>query len=82
MFYYVYILKSKKDGRLYIGSTGDLQRRVKEHNSGKVTSTKHRQPLTLLCYEAYRTKQEAEKREQFLKTSDGKKDLKKRADNI
>jgi len=34
--YYMYILKSSKDKRLYIGSTVDLKKRIKEHQSGKV----------------------------------------------
>jgi putative endonuclease len=76
--HYTYILLSRKDGRFYVGSTGDLKRRFKEHVGGKVESTRHRNPLALIVYEAYLTKTEAERREKFLKTSDGKKDLRKR----
>jgi len=76
--FYVYILLSKKDGKFYIGRTADLKRRMKEHSRGNVKSTKHRQPMKLICYEAYCTKKETEKREFFLKSSDGKKDLRKR----
>ncbi len=61
-----------------MGSTGDLKRRFQEHAGGKVESTRHRRPLALIAYEAYLTKPEAERREKFLKTSDGKKDLRKR----
>lgn len=46
--YTVYILKSLKDGNFYIGRTNDFDRRFKEHNSGKVQSTKSRLPLILL----------------------------------
>lgn len=46
----VYILKSEKDGGIYIGKTNDLTRRFAEHNSGKVSSTKPRRPLVLLEY--------------------------------
>jgi putative endonuclease len=76
--FYVYILLSKKDNRFYIGMTNDLKRRIREHNRKKVRSTKYRLPLKLICYEAYLTKKEAERRELYLKSSDGKKDLKKR----
>jgi len=76
--YYVYILQSKKDGNYYIGYSEDLRRRMSEHSLGKVESTKHRHPLKLLCYEAYNTKSEASRREKFLKSSDGKKDLNRR----
>ena len=53
---------------------------MSEHKYGKVKSTKNRRPLRLLCYEAYQTKREAERREIFLKTSDGRVDLKRRLD--
>ncbi|MEI8249097.1 MAG: GIY-YIG nuclease family protein [Candidatus Taylorbacteria bacterium] len=45
--FYVYILQSKKDGNLYIGRTNNVERRVGEHNIGKVSSTKSRRPLVL-----------------------------------
>lgn len=76
--HYVYILQSLKDKKFYIGSTKDLKRRVLEHRNAKVPSTKSRLPLRLLCYEAYLTKIEAQRREIYLKSSDGKKDLRKR----
>ncbi|OGF25305.1 hypothetical protein A2303_03040 [Candidatus Falkowbacteria bacterium RIFOXYB2_FULL_47_14] len=76
--FYVYILYSKKDQNFYIGYSEDLKRRMKEHLEGKVQSTRNRHPLRLLCYEAYLTKGEAIKRERFLKSSDGKKDIRKR----
>ena len=65
--FYVYVLKSKKDKRLYIGYTNDLRRRLGEHNRGENKSTKHRTPLSLVYYEAYRSKEDAEKREKKLK---------------
>ncbi len=74
--FYVYILISLKDKKFYIGSTADLRKRVKEHFSEKVISTKHRLPLKILCYEAYLTKAEALRREKYLKSSDGRKELK------
>ena len=73
--YYTYILFSQKDKKFYIGSTGDLKNRKAEHDAGKVASTCYRRPLTLICYEAYITKTEARKREKFLKSSDGRKEL-------
>lgn len=65
--FYVYILKSKKDGNLYIGSTNDLERRVEEHNAGLVFSTKARVPLDLIYYEAYKSQMDARNREKNLK---------------
>jgi len=49
---YVYILLSGKDGKFYTGSTKDLKRRINEHNSGRVDSTKDRLPMKLIYYEA------------------------------
>jgi len=65
--YYVYILKSKKDGELYIGSTKDLKKRFLLHNLGKVFSTKHRRPFELIYYEAYKSEKDARDREHNLK---------------
>lgn len=65
--FYVYILKSRKDKRCYIGSTKDLRQRLKLHNSGKIYSTQDRRPLTLVYYEAYLSEKDARKREQMLK---------------
>ena len=64
---YMYILKSKKDSQLYLGSTIDLKKRFKEHNDGKVFSTKSRRPLELVYYEAYKSEGDARKREASLK---------------
>ena len=50
---YVYILKSLKDSKKYIGSTIDLKKRINEHNQGKVKSTKWKKPLALIGYEYF-----------------------------
>ena len=67
IMFYVYILKSKKDGQCYTGSTNDLKDRFKEHNNGKVLSTKARRPFELIYYEAYKSDHDARKREKNLK---------------
>ena len=74
--YYVYILKSLKDNNKYIGSTNNLQRRIKEHNDGKVLSTKNRRPLILIYKEKYDNETEARRKEMFYKTYNGFKELK------
>ncbi|MCK4278345.1 MAG: GIY-YIG nuclease family protein [Desulfurellaceae bacterium] len=48
--YYVYVIRSLKDSQLYIGFTEDLPRRFKDHNDGKVESTKNRLPFELVYY--------------------------------
>jgi len=76
--YYVYVLKSKKDTNLYIGYSTNLKVRFSEHNLGKVKSTKSRIPFELVYYEAYKDKQDATKRENFLKTHQQRDLLKER----
>jgi putative endonuclease len=46
--FYVYILKSLKDNKIYIGKTNNIKRRLDEHNNGQVSSTKSRRPFTIL----------------------------------
>ena len=65
--YCVYVLKSEKDKRLYIGVTNDLKRRLSEHNAGDTKSTKHRGPFALVYCEVYRSKSDALIRERKLK---------------
>ncbi len=65
--FYVYILKSKKDSKLYIGYTNNLKRRIEEHNSGGNESTKLRRPFELIYYEAYKSEDDAKHREDMLK---------------
>ena len=73
---YIYVLKSKKDGKLYIGCTSNIENRVRYHNEGKVFSTKGRRPLVLIFKEEYLDKYEAFKKERYYKTAKGKKELK------
>jgi len=65
--HYVYVLKSKKNGRTYTGYTTDLKQRFADHNSGKSPYTKNNRPYALVYYEAYVSKSEAQKRERSLK---------------
>jgi putative endonuclease len=65
--FYLYVLKSKEDGNMYIGSTGDLKKRLKMHNYGKSYSTKSKRPFELVYYESYKSEKDARKREHNLK---------------
>ena len=78
MFYYTYVLQSTKDGKWYTGSTGDLRKRLHEHNLGKNFSTKNRGPFKLIYYEACENKGDTQAREKFLKSGPGKHYLKNR----
>lgn len=80
--YYVYILQSDKDGKLYVGYTDNLRRRLVEHTNGKNISTRSRLPLRLIYYEAYVSQANAKGREFRLKTSQGARtSLKRRLRN-
>ena len=76
--HYTYLLQSKKDHKLYTGYTVDLPRRLKQHNEGKVLSTKSRLPLELVYYEACINEADAKAREKYLKSGMGKRYLKNR----
>ena len=76
--YYVYVLESERDGRLYIGFTGNLNRRIDLHNSGKVESTRRRIPFKLIYYEASLCKDDAVRRERYLKTTYGHRYIRNR----
>ena len=76
--FYTYVLKSRKDNKLYIGHSEDLKRRVAKHNQGLVLSTKNRRPLDLVYYEACLSEEKSVKREQYFKTGFGRRFLKNR----
>jgi putative endonuclease len=66
---YTYILKSLKDNKKYIGSTVNLSKRLRQHNDGRVFSTKYRRPLILYAYRKFKTIKEAAKFEKKYKKS-------------
>ncbi|MDD3102111.1 MAG: GIY-YIG nuclease family protein [Patescibacteria group bacterium] len=77
MFYYVYVLQSIKNNGLYVGYTLDLKKRLQEHNRKLNFSTKANIPWKLIHYEAYLNKDDAQRREKYLKTSQGARLLKR-----
>ncbi len=76
--YFVYVIKSEKDGRLYVGMTADLNRRFKEHLQGKVFSTKGFRPWKMVLFEQFLSRTDARNREKYLKCGSGKEWLKKK----
>ena len=64
----VYVLRSEKNGRFYIGFSGDLEARLVQHNSGKVKATRYVRPMSVVYTEGYQTSTEARKRERYLKS--------------
>ena len=65
--HFVYVLHSEARQRYYIGSTGDLDRRLVQDNSSRIGYTKVGRPWRLVYSEGYVTKTEALKRERYLK---------------
>jgi putative endonuclease len=78
MWYYVYVLQSDRDGKMYTGFTRNLELRFESHQKGKVMSTKDRRPLKLVYYEVCLNQEDATRREKYLKTYHGKMFIKKR----
>ena len=66
MSYSVYILKCF-DNSIYVGITGNLAKRIKEHADGLVPYTKNRNPLKLIYKEEYSSRIKAAKREKEIK---------------
>jgi len=75
-YFYVYVLQSEKDKKFYTGYTHDVNSRVKQHNAGKVESTKSRLPFKLIYWEGCLNQKDALHREKYLKTAWGKRYLK------
>ena len=71
MTFWVYILWSEKLKRYYIGSTSNLEKRLKYHNYGKSTYTKRGIPWKLVYKEEHLTKELAWKREREIKKYKG-----------
>lgn len=76
--YYIYVLESIKNNKLYIGSTQDLRKRIEQHNKGKNASTKRYLPWKLIYYEACLNHNDALRREHYFKTTQGQRLLKRR----
>lgn len=71
VFFYVYVLESLKDNKRYIGYTNNLKKRIEEHNKGISFSTKFRKPFKLIYFEGCKNMEDAKRRENYLKTTQG-----------
>lgn len=77
-YFYVYVLQSEKDHQFYTGFSSNLKQRLMQHIKGQVRATKNRLPVTLVYWEGCLSRQDATKREKYLKTAWGKRYLKNR----
>jgi putative endonuclease len=76
VFYYTYVLKSIKDGELYIGYTADLKKRISRHNKGQNIATKPHIPYRIIHFEGFLNRIDAKNREIFLKSGWGLRSIK------
>lgn len=76
--FFVYVIESLKNGGLYHGFTENLERRLKEHNQGSNFSTRKDKPWHYIYYEACVNRRDAERREEYLKTTQGRRLLRRR----
>jgi len=74
--YFIYVLKSQKTKSLYKGQTDNLEKRLKEHNNGKVKSTKAFLPWEIVYFEEFPNREDAVNREKYLKSGIGRQFLK------
>ncbi|MFA4941620.1 MAG: GIY-YIG nuclease family protein [Patescibacteria group bacterium] len=78
----VYIIYSKHKNKTYTGSTNNFKRRFTQHNKGEVEATKLYKPWIPIYLEFYPNEKSARNREKELKTSPGRRYLKKVINNI
>ena len=74
--YYVYVLRSLKNGRLYVGCTNNLERRIQEHNTGQSKYTSLTKPFKIIHQEEFNDLSSARKREKMLKGGQGREWIK------
>lgn len=76
MQYFVYVIQSNKDNRLYVGLSKNPYTRLKDHNLGRVFSTKGFKPWKIVYTEKIKDRKSARHREKYLKSGIGKEFLK------
>jgi len=74
---FVYILKSVNFPKTYVGSTVDVEKRLREHNEGSSTFSSRYMPWILIYKEEYDNLSEARRREKYFKSAAGRRYIKK-----
>jgi len=75
MSFYVYVIKSEVNGKLYTGHTKNLKKRLNEHNAGRTKSIKPNIPYKVIYTEQFESRIEAVRREKYLKSGVGREFL-------
>ncbi len=76
MVHYVYVIQSILRNYIYVGLTNNIERRTFEHNSGRNKTTKPYCPFRLIYTEEFPSREEARKKEKYLKSGIGKEWIK------
>ena len=77
IMFFVYVLQSETTGRFYVGYASDPTQRLGQHNNGLTKPTKNRGPWGLVHQESFNTRSEAMRRERFLKSGQGREELRR-----
>ena len=77
-WFYTYVLMCERTKTFYTGTTNNLQRRLEQHNKGQVLYTRNRLPVKLIYFEVCWNKDDAYRRERYLKTGMGKRYIRNR----
>ena len=75
MPYYVYVLRSLKNGRRYVGYTNNLERRISEHNCGKSKYARLTVPFELIYFEKHESRLKALSKERYFKSGKGRREI-------
>ena len=67
IMWFVYVIKSQIRNWYYVGSTNNLERRLTEHNNGKVSSTKRMIPFNIVFVKEFTEQKSARLFERLLK---------------
>jgi putative endonuclease len=73
--FHVYVLRSEKTGRRYVGSCEDVDERLRRHNAGDSKATRHGIPWRLVISEQFSTRAHAVNRERYFKSGRGRDEL-------
>ena len=74
--YTIYVLKSLKNSKRYIGFTSqEITKRLNWHRWGLTAWTRQNGPFELIYFEKYNDKAHALRRERYFKTGNGRKTL-------
>ena len=79
--YYVYVLISCKNKKMYIGSSAEPEKRLKAHNAGRGEWSKRYRPWERVILESYSDREAAERREKYLKSGWGRRWIKQRIES-